>query len=73
MAVKDCVFSKTNVIITFSAKLPFVWVKNADLLTKFFCENLLRIITSHPGYGLFTWTVILTVLDATAASDTAQK
>jgi hypothetical protein len=24
MAVKDCVFSKTNVIITFSAKLPFV-------------------------------------------------
>jgi hypothetical protein len=25
----------------------------------------------HPGYGLFTRTVILTVLDATAASDTA--
>jgi hypothetical protein len=25
-------------MITFSAKLPFVWVKNADFFAKFFCE-----------------------------------
>jgi hypothetical protein len=33
--------------------------------TSFFSDILVN--------GLFTWTVILTVLDATAASDTAQK
>jgi hypothetical protein len=31
-------FSKANVMITFSAKLPCVWVENANFFGKFFCE-----------------------------------
>jgi hypothetical protein len=34
-SAKNGVSSKTNIMITFSANLPFVWVKNADFLANF--------------------------------------
>jgi hypothetical protein len=42
-------FSKTNVMINFFKKLAVVGTKNANIFTKFFSENIFKIITSLPG------------------------
>jgi hypothetical protein len=44
--------SKTNVMINFFQKLAVVWAKNANIFTKFFGENILKIIASVAG---LTW------------------
>jgi hypothetical protein len=48
-AKKLAFFSKTNVTITFYAKLPFVRVKNGDFIRQIF-QRIKKIITSTPGH-----------------------
>jgi hypothetical protein len=47
-AKKLAFLSKTNVMIKILHNLPLFWVKNANFFTKFFGENILKIITSVP-------------------------
>jgi hypothetical protein len=49
-AKKMAFFSKTNVMITFSAKLPFILGKNAYFFAKFFCENIFKNHNIGPGW-----------------------
>jgi hypothetical protein len=46
-------FSKTNVMIKFLQKLAVVWAKIANILAKFFGENIFKIITSVPDWMNF--------------------
>jgi hypothetical protein len=50
-AKKLAFFSNTNVMITILQKLALFCVKNANIFAKFFGENILKIITSVPGFG----------------------
>jgi hypothetical protein len=43
--------SKTNVMINFFQKLAVVWAKNANIFTKFFGENIFKIIGRIFAYG----------------------
>jgi hypothetical protein len=45
-------FSKINVVIKFFQQLAVVWEKNANIFAKYFCENILEIITSVPVFVL---------------------
>jgi hypothetical protein len=51
-AKKFAFFSKTSVVINFLQKLAVVRAKNAKIFAKFFGENILKIMTSVPGWKL---------------------
>jgi hypothetical protein len=66
-------FSKTNVMVIFFQNLALFWVKNANIFAKFFGENILKIITSVPGWpdwanfrllgNCLLWAVILKIIE----------
>jgi hypothetical protein len=45
-------FSKINVMIKILHNLALFWVKNVNFFAKFFGENILKIITSVPGWNM---------------------
>jgi hypothetical protein len=47
---KKCVFLKNQCYDQFFQNLALFWAKNVNFFAKIFGENILKIITSVPGY-----------------------